>query len=110
MTYKEFMALTDSEQDDYLYQAITNHERVDGDILREMYYSDFFDVIDKECDMDDAGRWSVPVTLIFSYRDKYYSIWYDKGLTEYQENEWESQVIQEVVRVPVTVYVWHPVN
>lgn len=39
---------------------------------------------------DNEGRWYVPVYIIFEFNSTYYSIYYDRGLSEYRESQWEA--------------------
>lgn len=49
----------------------------------------------------DHGRWSFYVETIIEFHGKYYSICWDRGLTELQENEIGSQILEEVKKVKI---------
>lgn len=45
---------------------------------------------------DEPRRWYTEITLIYELQKRYFRLCYDKGLTEIQEDEFWSQVAQEV--------------
>ena len=53
-----------------------------------------------EYDVDEEvgyhGRWTTDVITIIKFNGHYYRIGWQRGNTEYQENEYESQVLEEV--------------
>lgn len=62
----------------------------------------------------DHGRWSrcVGVVVQIADTDEYYSIFYDEGLTEMQENYYEAQVATKVRKVKKVIEVteWEEVD
>ena len=45
------------------------------------------------------GRWTTDVITIIKFNGHYYRIGWQRGNTEYQENEYESQILEEVEKV-----------
>jgi hypothetical protein len=74
-------------------------------------YSDDYEIISDT--VTDTSRWSVYHSLIFRYKDKYYSCEYSVGATELQDEspwEYEKEVLcQEVHLVERTIKVWEPI-
>lgn len=107
---KDFELLSKEEKLALLEDAILNGKELSGEIWHYFYNIGYIDEIDNICDMAEAGRWNVPETIIFKYKDKFYSIWFYRGLTECQEDEWEEQAAEEVCKVARTIYVWEPMK
>ena len=61
---------------------------------------------------DEPRRWCKWVEVIIEYQDKYYSIGYDEGLTECQENDYCDSGIIEVkpVKKIIEVIEWKSIN
>ena len=61
---------------------------------------------------DDPSRWYKWVEVIVRWKDKYYSIGYDEGLTECQEDEYYNSGIVEVkpVKKMVEVTEWQDIR
>lgn len=91
-----------------LKNKIVNGEELSADEVQYIYYGEVFPQVDYIG--DDEGRWYRYITVVYEINDSYYSIYYYKGLTEYQEDEFESQVADEVEKRPVTAYEWVKVN
>ena len=53
-----------------------------------------------EYDVDEEdghhGRWTTSVMTIIKFNGHYYRIDWQRGNTEYQENEYEAQILEEV--------------
>jgi hypothetical protein len=66
---------------------------------------------DVETITGEDRRWSRIDTVIVELDNKFYKLWYDRGLTESQEDTFEAQEADEVVQVEETVVVkkWVPV-
>ena len=50
-------------------------------------------------ELGEPGRWLTPVITIIEFLGHYYRIYWCRGNTEYQDNEYESQVLEEVEKV-----------
>ena len=53
--------------------------------------------IDEE--LGEPRRWVTPVTTIIEFLSHYYRIYWCRGNTECQDNEYESQILEEVEKV-----------
>jgi hypothetical protein len=91
-----------------LKNKIVNGEELSADEVQCIYYGEVFPQVDHIG--GDEGRWYRYITVVYEINDSYYSIYYYKGLTEYQEDKFESQVADEVEKRPVTTYEWVEVN
>ena len=91
-----------------LENKIINGEELTADEIKYVYYKRIFEQVDRFG--GDDCRWVRPITVIYKINDSYYSIYYYKGLTEYQEDEFESQVANEVEKRPVAIYEWVKVD
>lgn len=96
----------EGEFDDWFRDILINKKKVSGDCWFDIYYADFLNEVDKIVNYESEGRWSVPVEIIFEFEGKYYSIWYKRGLTEYQDNEWLDQIAVPVKKVEVKHCEW----
>ena len=50
---------------------------------------------------DELNRWSRNVQTIIKYKNKYYSILWEEGLTEYQDNEFYEQPYEVIKKTKV---------
>jgi len=53
----------------------------------------------------DTDRWSQFMETVFSFKGRYYALDWQRGLTEMQENYYDSQVAAEVKEVKKTIVV-----
>ena len=67
-------------------------------------------VWDGEITEGEARRWSSTNTSVVTIDDKQYELYYEHGLTEMQENEYEEQEAPEVKKVKETVVIEKWVN
>lgn len=60
----------------------------------------------------DEGRWTNRIMVVFSIPElkKNYAVYYDRALTEIQENEFWEQIAQEVEPIPVKKIEWREVK
>lgn len=107
ITYEQYEGFMNKQEE--IETAILNGEKISGDIWREIAWEDL-DVVDTIADMNEAGRWTCPETIIFELDSRFFSIWFERGLTEYQENEWYDQVAEEVRPKQITVTTWEVVD
>ena len=49
-----------------------------------------------EEEVGESHRWTTDMTTIINFNNHYYMIDWRRGNTEYQENEYESQILEEV--------------
>ena len=91
-----------------LKNKIVNGEELSADEVQYIYYGEVVPQVDRIGGYEE--RWYRYITVVYEINGSYYSIYYYKGLTEYQEDEFESQVADEVEKRPVTTYEWIKVN
>lgn len=91
-----------------LENKIINGKKLTADEIKYIYYEEIFEQVDRFG--GDDCRWVRPITVVYRINASYYSIYYYKGLTEYQKDEFENQVADEVEKRPVTTYEWVKVN
>ena len=61
----------------------------------------------------DEHRWTRSMRTIFIDEGRYFSIWWQRGLTEYQDSEFyqrPEEVLREERQVTMTVVEWIPVK
>lgn len=68
--------------------------------IRRLIYRDFPadpSLVYVEEEEDEARRWYSRTEVIFKVNnERFFRVWYDRGLTELQDNEFEEQVAVEV--------------
>lgn len=106
ITYEQYRGFENPQEE--IENAILRREEISGEVWQVVH--DNFDIIATESDMDDAGRWTVPEDIIFKLDNRFFCIWFNRGLTEYQENEWEDQVAVEVRPKQITITTWEAVE
>lgn len=88
--------------DDYLAESILfwmeflNRYDAGDHFSSEELEEMIFDCDKVEEHRGDCHRWTQSVTTIFKVEDRYFRIYWQRGLTEYQENEYYNQP-EEVV-------------
>lgn len=90
--------------------AAQNKEVFPGRILREIIWN--YIVEKEESDISDAGRWDIGMSAIITFDNvDFYRVYWREGLTEYQDNEYESQVLEPVHKVHkvIEVDVWEAI-
>jgi hypothetical protein len=53
----------------------------------------------------ESSRWEQSMTTILKINDRYFAIDWERGLTEMQENYYDSQIAKEVIPVTKTITV-----
>lgn len=90
-----------------LKDKIINGEKLDKLEVMDLVYEDAdldYELVEEI--MHDHGRWMMHMETIIKIDDKYYSIIWDRGLTEYQENEFYGQIAKPVVKKEIISYKW----
>ena len=80
------------------------------EVLREILWS--FIVEKEKTDISDAGRWEIGRSAIITFDNiDFYRVYWRQGLTEYQDNEYESQVLEPVRKVHkvIEIDVWEAI-
>lgn len=90
--------------DEVMLSKIDNGENLTKAELRELVFG--FGV---ETEYGENRRWSRTNTTIFSIKDRFFSVYWEEGLTEYQENEFDNQpfeVKKNTYEKTITVTEW----
>lgn len=93
MTNEEFLKRYDSGKPEFTY-----------DELKSMAYGKVGNEV--ETVEGESDRWSQYVETIFEVDGRHFAVSWDKGLTEYQENEFDMSEVYEVEKKAVTTYEW----
>lgn len=84
-----------------LENKILNGEYINDDEIRFLLLEEYFD---KEEEIEHSQlRWVTVMETIIEVEGRYFSIMWQRGLTEYQDNEYEGQYLQEVQKRAVQV-------
>lgn len=100
MTVKDFLNKYDNE------------ERFNEDELRDLYWGDLEEDDDDlvqqiEEEADEKRRWSQIITKILKINGRYFSVYGDIGLTEYQDDSFDIQPTEVMpVEKVVTITEW----
>ena len=90
--------------------AAQNGEVFPGKVIREILWD--YIVEKEESDISDAGRWDIGMSAIITFDNvDFYRVYWREGLTEYQDNEYESQVLEPVRKVHkvIEIDVWEAI-
>ena len=66
-----------------------------------------------ECIPGEHGRWTQTIESICKLNNRYFSVYWEQGLTEYQEDEFYEQPVEvQLTEYPkvITVREWNPIN
>lgn len=106
--------ITREEFEDKLYNGKFNEEELYNlrwfDLEMEESIYDDLKSINEEVD-SDFDRWTAPASFIFSYKDDFFKLDYDKGLTELQEDYfyYQPERVIKKTRMIEEVY-WEPIK
>lgn len=93
---------------------ISNEEKLDEHEVRTLVYGNYNHARILKVDdvVVDEGRWTSQIMIVFSIPElkKNYAIYYDRALTELQEDEFWEQVACEVEPITVTKTEWREVK
>ena len=90
--------------------AAKNQEVFSGEVVRKILWN--YIVEKEESDIGDAGRWDIGMSAIITFDHvDFYRVYWREGLTEYQDNEYESQVLEPVHKVHkvIEIDVWEAI-
>lgn len=90
-----------------LLEKIDNNEKLSKSEIRELVCNSIED------QYGDNDRWTRSVESIVQIGNRFFSICWEEGLTEYQENEYYSQPIeveQVTYEKTITVTEWKEIN
>ena len=89
--------------EEYAFAAKTGKQFSD-EVLREILWS--FIVEKEKTDISDAGRWEIGRSAIITFNGiEFYRVYWSMGLTEYQDDEYWSQVLEPVHKVKKVIEV-----
>ena len=86
-------------------KAVLHGDVISSSVWKFVYYNDIIRVIDTVEYRDEAGRWYYPIDVIFELEGTSFSFTYYRGLTEYQENEFDDMKAVPVHKVVKTIVV-----
>lgn len=88
-----------------LTEKILNKQELTSDEIKSLVFEDYgeqsIEYVEEIRGKD--RRWTRTNQVILKINDRYFRIKYEQGLTEYQENEYYSQIAEEVKRVEKTI-------
>ena len=84
--------------------AFEHNENISEEDVRELSYEP------DEMYNQGSGRWSEHIIALFRSGDLYYGLEFDRGLTEYQESEYWSQVPKKFKRVEIKTFTFKEVR
>lgn len=91
-----------------LKNKIINGEKLSEEEVKNIVYEDLFYQVDRVEGEDH--RWARKIDLIYEIDGNYYRIYYYRGLTECQEDEFWEQEALKVKKEPFTIYKWVEVD
>lgn len=79
-------------------------KRFSEEVIREILWT--YIVAKEKSDISDAGRWSITRAFIVTFDGvDFYRVHWSMGLTEYQDDEYWSQVLEPVRKVKKVIEV-----
>ena len=90
--------------------AAQNKEVFPGAVLEEILWD--YVVEDEASDINNASRWDIGRSTIITFDNvDFYRVYWSQGLTEYQDNEYESQILEPVRKVHkiIEVDIWEAI-
>ena len=92
-----------------LVDTIKHRGMIGGDVLKEVICELEDYIVDTYyIDFEDSDRWTISKAYILNFEDedKYYRIWQEVGLTEYQESYFFDQQPEIVSKKTITKGEW----
>ena len=89
---------------------------INGELLSEREVEDIlWENADFEYQIVDEiqhghGRWTAYMESIIEIDGKFYSLGWQRGLTEYQESEFDAQRAEEVIKTEKIITVWKAIE
>lgn len=106
ITYEQYKGFANKQEE--IETAILDGEEISGRVWQAIISK--LDIVDTITDMNNAGRWSCPEECVFELDGRFFSVWCDRGLTEYQNDEWEDRVAEEVRPKQITITTWEVID
>ncbi len=95
-------------------RKLSNEEKLDEDEVRWLVYEEYDHNCIQAVDsvVIDEGRWTNRVMKVFTIPaiTRTFTVYYDRALTEIQEDEFWEQIAREVEPVPITKLEWREVE
>lgn len=99
--------MIDTEKYELMLDKVISGVKLTEDEWRKLIFNY---IIDNAVNIEEGenGRWRYPITYVFPYKGKYYSVTYQCGCTELQDSEycWCNDSFCEVHKVTKTIEVW----
>ena len=95
-----------------ILEKLKSKTKLTDDEVYRIVIGDSDNIVIEAEESGDHGRWTEYVAIIVkTIEDEYYEIWYERGLTEYQENYYEAQIARQVkpVKRMIEVIEWEEV-
>ena len=96
-----------------ILEKLKSKETLTEEEVYRLVIGDCENITIKEEEGGDHGRWSEYVTVVLeTIEGEYYEVWYERGLTEYQENYYESQTARHIkpVKRMIEIVEWEEVE
>lgn len=95
-------------------RKLSNGEKLDEDEVRWLVYEEYDHNCIQAVDsvVIDEGRWTNRVMKVFTIPaiTRTFTVYYDRALTEIQEDEFWEQIAREVEPVPIIKFEWREVE
>ena len=95
-------------------RKLSNEEKLDEDEVRWLVYEEYDHNCIQAVDsvVIDEGRWTNRVMKVFTIPaiTRTFTVYYDRALTEIQEDEFWEQIAREVEPVPIMKFEWREVE
>lgn len=88
-----------------LKEKILNKEELSEEEVEEAL--DSFNVVSEK--VLEQNRWNLAIESIIEVEGRFFSIFWDRAATEYQDNYFIEQTLDEVALVEKTVKVWQKI-
>lgn len=89
---------TDKDFEDFFLNAYDNKRDIDEEIIETLIWDYRIDEIEH-----DEHRWTKTIETIVEVQNRLFSICWERGLTEYQENIYDDAEVREVEKHTKTV-------
>ena len=95
-----------------ILEKLKSKTKLTDDEVYRIVIGDSDNIVIEAEESGDHGRWTEYVAIIVkTIEDEYYEIWYERGLTECQEDYYEAQIARQVrpVKRMIEVIEWEEV-
>lgn len=91
-------------------EAFKNQIDIEADVLEKIYYSfKDYEIDTYFVDFEESGRWDISQAIIYQFdtNGDFFRIWRNVGLTEMQENYFDTQIPEKVKEGKITRRWWY---